>query len=377
MLGRHITLFTLFGFEVKLDFSWIFLALLISWSLATGYFPVTYTGLSATTYWTMGIAGALGLFFSIIFHEMSHSLVARQYGLPIRGITLFIFGGVAEMEEEPKDAKTEFLMAIAGPIASLLLALVFGLCATISINFGATAAVSGIFSYLSLINGVLALFNLVPAFPLDGGRVLRAALWRWKGDVRWATRIAARAGSGFGLVLIILGVLNILSGNFVGGMWWFLIGMFLIGAARGSYIQLQTRRAFEGETVARFMTESPVTVSPELSVAQLVDDYVYTYGHDMFPVLASGQLLGSVTIHDVKALPREKWASTQIGEIMTPRSETNTIGPREDALKALSLMQRGGRSRLMVADGSRLIGIVVLKDMLKLMSLKLDLENLD
>lgn len=377
MLGRHITLFTLFGFEVKLDFSWIFLALLISWSLATGYFPVTYTGLSATTYWAMGIAGALGLFFSIIFHEMSHSLVARQYGLPIRGITLFIFGGVAEMEEEPKDAKTEFLMAIAGPIASLLLALVFGLCATISINFGATAAVSGIFSYLSLINGVLALFNLVPAFPLDGGRVLRAALWRWKGDVRWATRIAARAGSGFGLVLIILGVLNILSGNFVGGMWWFLIGMFLIGAARGSYIQLQTRRAFEGETVARFMTESPVTVSPELSVAQLVDDYVYTYGHDMFPVLASGQLLGSVTIHDVKALPREKWASTQIGEIMTPRSETNTIGPREDALKALSLMQRGGRSRLMVADGSRLIGIVVLKDMLKLMSLKLDLENLD
>ena len=377
MLGRHINLFTLFGFEVKLDFSWIFLALLISWSLATGYFPVTYTGLSATTYWAMGIAGALGLFFSIIFHEMSHSLVARQYGLPIRGITLFIFGGVAEMEEEPKDAKTEFLMAIAGPIASLLLALVFGLCATISINFGATAAVSGIFSYLSLINGVLALFNLVPAFPLDGGRVLRAALWRWKGDVRWATRIAARAGSGFGLVLIILGVLNILSGNFVGGMWWFLIGMFLIGAARGSYIQLQTRRAFEGETVARFMTESPVTVPPELSVAQLVDDYVYTYGHDMFPVLASGQLLGSVTIHDVKALPREKWASTQIGEIMTPRSETNTIGPREDALKALSLMQRGGRSRLMVADGSRLIGIVVLKDMLKLMSLKLDLENLD
>ncbi len=377
MLGRHITLFTLFGFEVKLDFSWIFLALLISWSLATGYFPVTYTGLSATTYWAMGIAGALGLFFSIIFHEMSHSLVARQYGLPIRGITLFIFGGVAEMEEEPKDAKTEFLMAIAGPIASLLLALVFGLCATISINFGATAAVSGIFSYLSLINGVLALFNLVPAFPLDGGRVLRAALWRWKGDVRWATRIAARAGSGFGLVLIILGVLNILSGNFVGGMWWFLIGMFLIGAARGSYIQLQTRRAFEGETVARFMTESPVTVPPELSVAQLVDDYVYTYGHDMFPVLASGQLLGSVTIHDVKALPREEWASTQIGEIMTPRSETNTIGPHEDALKALSLMQRGGRSRLMVADGSRLIGIVVLKDMLKLMSLKLDLENLD
>ena len=377
MLGRHITLFTLFGFEVKLDFSWIFLALLISWSLATGYFPVTYTGLSATTYWAMGIAGALGLFFSIIFHEMSHSLVARQYGLPIRGITLFIFGGVAEMEEEPKDAKTEFLMAIAGPIASLLLALVFGLCATISINFGATAAVSGIFSYLSLINGVLALFNLVPAFPLDGGRVLRAALWRWKGDVRWATRIAARAGSGFGLVLIILGVLNILSGNFVGGMWWFLIGMFLIGAARGSYIQLQTRRAFEGETVARFMTESPVTVPPELSVAQLVDDYIYTYGHDMFPVLASGQLLGSVTIHDVKALPREEWASTQIGEIMTPHSETNTIGPHEDALKALSLMQRGGRSRLMVADGSRLIGIVVLKDMLKLMSLKLDLENLD
>ncbi len=377
MLGKHISLFTLFGFEVKLDFSWIFLALLISWSLATGYFPVTYGELSVATYWIMGIIGALGLFFSIIFHEMSHSLVARRYGLPIRGITLFIFGGVAEMEEEPKDARTEFLMAIAGPIASLLLAAIFGLCATISVNLGIASAIGGVFSYLALINAVLALFNLLPAFPLDGGRVLRAALWHWKGDIRWATRIAARSGSGFGLLLIILGVLSLLSGNFIGGMWWFLIGMFLIGAARGSYIQLQTRRAFKGERVARFMTESPVTVSPDLTVAQLVDDYIYTHGHDMFPIVESGQLLGSVTIRDIKALPREQWPTTQIGEIMVPRSDANTISPQEDALKALSLMQRGGRSRLMVADGTRLIGIVVLKDMLKLMSLKLDLESLD
>ena len=377
MLGRHITLFRLFGFEVKLDLSWIFLALLVSWSLAKGYFPVTYEGLSPATYWWMGISGALGLFFSIIFHEMSHSLVARRYGLQIRGITLFIFGGVAEMEEEPANATTEFLMAIAGPIASFVLAVIFALVSNIAEGIGVGTPFVGTTSYLALINTVLGVFNLIPAFPLDGGRVFRAALWRWKGDLRWATRQASRAGSAFGLGIIALGVLNILAGNFVGGMWWFLIGMFLTVAAKSSYVHMQTRQALEGEPVSRFMTQDPICVSPWLSVAELVSDYIYVHGHDIFPVVDGDRLVGAVTIRQIKEVNRDEWAHVRVGDIMAPCSPENTIRADQDGVQALSVMQRSGNSRLMVVDGQRLIGIVVLKDMLRLLALKMDLEALD
>ena len=234
MFGKGINLFRLFGFQVQADFSWLILAFLITWSLATGYFPYQFPQLSPAQYWGMGILGALGLFGSLIFHELSHSLVARRFGIPMKGITLFIFGGVAHMDDEPQNPKSEFFMAIVGPLSSLLLA---------ALLYGATQGgravgwpepVNGIVSYLSFINMLLAMFNMVPAFPLDGGRVFRSALWAWTGDVRWATRLAARCGSGFGIVLMAWGGFSPLTGNFVEGLWY-IIGFFLYGAADQAY----------------------------------------------------------------------------------------------------------------------------------------------
>ena len=243
MFGRSITLFKLLGFSVRIDISWIVIASLVTWSLATGLFPQRYENLSAGTYWLMGAVGAIGLFVSIIFHELCHSLVARMFGLTMSGITLFIFGGVAEMDGEPESARVEFLMAAAGPLSSIFLAVCFLAVYGFREAMHFPVEISGVIAYLGLINLALAAFNLVPAFPLDGGRILRAALWSWKDNMRWATRTASRIGSGFGLALILLGLLSVLRGNFIGGMWWFMIGMFLRSAANMSYKQLITRQA--------------------------------------------------------------------------------------------------------------------------------------
>jgi Zn-dependent protease len=377
MFGKQVTLFELFGFRVKVDMSWIFLALLIAWSLAQGFFPALYEGLPPLTYWWMGVAGVIGLFLSLVAHELSHSLVARRYGLPIRGITLFIFGGVAEMEEEPLTPKAEFLMAIAGPIASLLLAILFHVASALGEAVGLPDAVVGITYYLAFLNTLLAAFNLLPAFPLDGGRVLRAALWQRHGDLRRATRTASRVGMTFGYLLIGLGILNVLLGNFVGGMWWFLIGMFLRGAAEASYYQLVARRVLEGEPVRRFMTADPVTVTRALKLRGLVEDYIYKYHYDLFPVTEDGRLVGCVTTRQVKEAPRERWESLTVGDVFARCSPDNTIDAGHDAVKALALMQRTGNSRLMVTEGGRLVGIIALKDLLALLALKMDLERED
>lgn len=374
MFGRRIRLFKLLGFEVRIDWSWIIIALLIAWSLSKGLFPSYYKNLSTQTYWWMGIIGAAGLFLSIIVHEFSHSLVARKYGVPMKGITLFIFGGVAEMDEEPPSAKVEFMMAIVGPLSSILIALVFYVIYMLGKQGGVAEPIVGVVGYLGWINALLAGFNLLPAFPLDGGRVLRSILWGAKKNLRWATHISSRIGSGFGIFLIILGVVQVFRGNFIGGMWWFLIGMFLQGAAKASYQQLLTRRALEGEPIRRFMKTDPVTVSPALSLDQLVEDYIYKYHFKMFPVVEDTyRILGCVTTKQVKEIPREEWRQKTVGEVAAQCSPDNTIEPQADAMKALSLMNRTGNSRLMVVEGGRLVGIISLKDMLELLSLKVEL----
>lgn len=376
MFGKSFRLFRLFGFEVKIDLSWLVLAALITWTLAKGVFPHYHEDLSASTYWWMGAAGALGLFVSIVFHELAHSIMARQYGIPMRGITLFIFGGVAEMTDEPPNAKAEFVMAIAGPIASVLLGGVLHLLDSVLTGPLWSEPTHGVISYLAYINLILAAFNMVPAFPLDGGRVLRSALWGWKGSLRRATRISSQIGSGFGIFLIVLGVLWFMGGNFVGGIWWVLIGMFLRGASQMSYQQLLVRRALEGEVIERFMKPDPVTVSPSLSLRDLVEDYVYRYQHKMFPVVEDSQVRGCITTRQVKDVPREEWGSRTVGELTTACSDENTLAPHEDAVKALATMRRTGNSRLLVVDqDGRLKGIVSLKDLLNFLSLKVDLDK--
>jgi Zn-dependent protease/predicted transcriptional regulator len=372
---KQFTLFRLLGFEVKIDLTWLLLALLVTWTLARGVLPAYFPNLSVETYWWMGISGTAGLLVSIVFHELCHSLVARRYGLPIKGITLFIFGGVAEMEDEPPSPKAEFLMAVAGPVASIVLALLLAAAYTTAKQIGLPAAVTGVLYYLAYLNFLLAVFNLVPAFPLDGGRMLRAALWGWKRDIRWATRISSAAGSGFGLALIILAVLAVLQGNFIVGMWWFLIGMFIRAAAGMSYQRLLMRQTLHGERVRRFMNASPVTAPRSISLQQLVEDYIYKYQHKMFPVVDGSTLAGCITTRDVKAIPREQWARTTVADVYKPCSSDNTIAADADALEALSLMTRTGSSRLMVVERGKLVGIIALKDLLRFLSLKLELDE--
>lgn len=375
MFGRPIDLFTLFGFRVRLDASWFILAVLVTWTLAAGLFPNVYEGLSTTTYWVMGVLGALGLFVSIVVHEFFHALVARRNAIPMRGITLFIFGGVAEMDAEPPSARAELLMAGAGPLASVLIG-VGALALGALLGDVLPVPVAGVIGYLGSINLLLAAFNLIPAFPLDGGRILRAGLWHWKRDLRRATRIASRIGSGFGLALILLGVLRVIgAGDFIGGMWWFLIGMFLRGAANASYQQVLLRQALEGEPVRRFMKPDPVAVPATLPVGEFVEDYVYRHHHKLFPVVENGQLTGCVTTQQVKAVPREEWQTRHVRDIATSCVPDNTVTPDMDALEALARMRRTGASRLLVAEGERLIGILTLKDLLEFFALKVDLER--
>ena len=377
MFGRPVSLFKVFGFEVKIDISWLLLAALITWSLASGLFPEYYKDLPRAAYWWMGAAGAVGLFLSIVIHELTHSLVARYYGISMKGITLFIFGGVAQMEDDPPNPKAEFMMAIVGPLCSCLIGFLSFLLYTFGEKSGWPVTVNGVLNYLAWLNIILAIFNLIPAFPLDGGRVLRSALWGWKKDIRWATNIAAQIGSGFGILLIIMGVVYIVSGNFVGGMWWLLIGLFLRSTAQMSYQQLLARNLFNAKKVNELMVKNPVTVPRSISLEEFVRDYVYKHHFQMYPVLSFGKLTGCISIKQVASIPREEWAASTVGAVALPCNEETTVGSEEDANKALAIMNRTGNSRLLVVKGDQLEGIIALKDMLNLLSLKIELNDLE
>jgi Zn-dependent protease/CBS domain-containing protein len=375
LFGNRVTLFKLLGFEVRLDASWIILAILITWSLAKGVFPAYFEDMPAANYWAMGAAGALGLFLSIIFHELSHSLAARRFGIPMRGITLFIFGGVAEMSEEPPSAKAEFLTAIVGPVSSVLIAVIFYGILQVAESSGWPVAVNGVLFYLVWVNFILALFNLLPAFPLDGGRVLRSALWSWKKDLHWATLISSRIGSAFGVLFIAWGLWEIIQGNFIGGLWQAMIGLFLRGAAQSSYHLVVTRDVLSGFKVGRFMATDPVSVPPGITLQDFVEDYLYRYHHQIYPVVKDGELAGCITARKLKDVPRDEWSHRLVGDAAASCEEAMVVGPDMDATEALGIMNRTGNSRLLVVENRRLVGIVTLKDLMEVLALKLEMEG--
>jgi Zn-dependent protease/predicted transcriptional regulator len=375
MFGESYNLFRILGFEVRANVSWLFLALLITWSLAERLFPFVFPDLAVTTYWLMALAGMLGLFASLLFHELSHSLVARAHGLPVGGITLFLFGGMAELTAEPKTPKIEFQIAIAGPIASVVLGGAFWLLAVLMQAAGVPAHLVGIASYLGFINFLLAVFNMVPGYPLDGGRVLRAALWHWKKDIRWATLWASRGGQGFGLLLVGLGFASVLAGNIIGGMWWFLIGMFVFAAAKMGYQQLVTKQALEGREVRRFMTANPVTVPAQTTVRDFVEQYLYHYALDMFPVVRDGRLVGCASLRQARETPREAWDGLRVADICQDCAVDNTVEAHMDAGEALDRMRQANRGRLMVTENGRLVGVLVLKDLLRFLQVREQLRE--
>ena len=376
MFGKRIPLFKLFGFKVQMHTSLLILALFITWSLATSAFPTWFKGFSVLTYWLMGIAGALGLLISIVFHEFCHSIVARKYGLPMRGITLFIFGGVAEMKHEPPSAKAEFMMAVAGPVSSLLLGgFAYLLHKGIGIYPPATP-IASVLKYLAFLNVILACFNLLPGFPLDGGRILRSILWGIKKDLEWATRIASGLGSAFGVLLIALGLFAAFTGDILGGIWMCLIGLFLRAASKTSYRQLILTTRIKGEKVKSLMQSEAIHVPTSITIEELVRNYSYKYHQKIFGVVNDNQLLiGCVIIDQIKQIPKEQWSVQKVGDITQKLSYKNTIPADADALEAFSSMTGNSNKHLIVVEEGQAVGTISLEDVLKFVSLKMELEG--
>jgi Zn-dependent protease/predicted transcriptional regulator len=368
MFGRKIELLNIFGFSVKLHSSWIIIAVLIVWTLSANVFPYYYPDLSRPVYWIMALAGLIGLFFSITVHELCHSLVARKFGMPMKGITLFLFGGIAEMDEEPVSPEAEFSMALAGPLISLVLGFIFMWLALLSADRGTGKALSGILDYLKFINWVLAGFNLVPAFPLDGGRVLRSVLWKWKEDLKWATRISSIMGKAFGTLLILLGIFYIFLGVFINGMWWVLIGMFIRWISQLSYRRIIIREAFRGQPVKKFMSPSPVSVEPGMSVKELVEDNIYKYHHRIYPVVdTENNIKGMVSTSDINRIEKNRWQDVTVGELMREPAGGNMVGSDTDTSEVIKKMRSSGNTRFMVEKDGKIAGVITLKDIFHLL----------
>jgi Zn-dependent protease/predicted transcriptional regulator len=353
------------GIPVRIHYTlWLVFAL-IAWSLAYGYMPHQYPGLSTGIYWAIGIASAIILFASVLIHELSHSYVAKKNGLPIARITLFFFGGVSEMTEEPQDPGLEVRMAIAGPAMSLAIAAVLGGLWYISKAISLPVPIIATLGYGALINAVLAAFNLLPAFPLDGGRVFRGSLWKHSNSLIGATRTATRFSEVISLLMMLGGFAAIIFGDFVDGIWIVVMGWFIRSGAETSLGQSLVGEALTGVTVNDIMTRNVLTVPPEMTVHQLVQDYFLIYHHDGYPVVKDGEIQGIVTLRCVRSVPKEQRASVTIAQAMVPRDRTIVIKPTQSALDAFQKMARARVGRLLVAEDGKLMGILTRGDVMR------------
>lgn len=369
MQGPDWQIGRVYGIPIRIHISWLVIFWFVTWSLATGYLPDTLPGLSALRYWAMGAMAALLLFASVLLHELGHSYVALKYRIPIGQITLFIFGGVAQMRKEPPSPRAEFLIAIAGPIVSLAIAAVcLGLVALAETSSTAQAfrGLIALGAVLGAVNTNLGLFNLLPGFPLDGGRVLRAGLWAWTKDFYRATSQAATVGLLFGLGFGLIGTLLVagaLSGTVSSqlassGGWIILLGIFLFAAARGSRRQAAMRASLAAVPIRELMVKTVVSLTPDLSLEEAVNRYFLPYGYSGFPVVQENRFLGLITVADVQAVPIARWASTQVAEIVRSGDERLTIGPDTSTMQAVDRMIQQEVERLIVVENGLVVGLI-------------------
>jgi Zn-dependent protease/CBS domain-containing protein len=348
-----------FGFEVRLDFSWFVVFLLVLWTFAQSVFPARTPGLSVSTYFTMAVVGASLFFASVLLHELAHSAMARARGIEVEGITLFIFGGMARIRSEATNPRDEFLITIVGPVSSALIGALLLVFAEVGDSLGLHRAFIDVAAYLAILNFILAVFNLIPGFPLDGGRLLRSLVWHVTKDVRKATRIAALSGQGFGYVMIGFGVFSLFKGFLVSGIWLIFIGWFLSQAAEASYRQLIMRRILQGVQVKEAMTRNPETVSADVTLRDLVDNYFLMRRYSAFPVVDStGKPLGLITLRQVKEIERDKWPTTQVSSVMTRICEAVTVRPQDSLTQVLSKLEKAGVGRALVVADGRLEGLI-------------------
>ncbi len=348
-----------FGFDVHLDLSWFVVFLLVLWTFAEWVFPDRYPGYSSGVYVAMAIVGAIMFFGSVLLHELAHSAMARARGISVEGITLFIFGGVARIRSDAESPKDEFLITVVGPLSSALIGLILLSFASVGGMIGLPVPVTGVATYLALLNFFLAAFNLIPAYPLDGGRLFRSAVWHVTKDIKKATRWASYSGRVFGLLLVSAGVVILFRGDLVGGMWLIFIGWFLSQAAETSYRQLILRRILEDGQAWEAMTRMPETVSPDLPLRDLVDEYFLKRRYSAFPVEdGEGRLLGLITLTQVKEIERELWPTTTVESAMMEVCSAVTVRSRDTLAEVLSKLEKAKVGRALVVENGRLEGVI-------------------
>jgi Zn-dependent protease/predicted transcriptional regulator len=371
---RGISLFKVAGIRINIDYSWFIIFGLVLFALSAGYLPRAFPGQPTQTYWVAGLFATLLFFTSVMLHELAHSLVAIRHGIDIPEITLFIFGGVSRLSQEPTDPKTEFKIAVVGPLTSFALAAAFGALRAALGGFEPSLIVV-VIGYLAWINLALGIFNLIPGFPLDGGRLLRAFLWWKTGSLTQATKVAADFGKGFAVAIMILGGLQIFAGALVNGLWFIFIGMFLRGMSVKGYEELVIRKSLEGVHVEEVMVREVVSVPPDLTITQLIHDYFLHYAFRGFPVVENGRVLGVVSVAAVRQLPREVYDNRQVTDIMTPLQEDLLIDAQASLADALVKMSRQEQDRLLVLKGDRLAGLVTKTGLLRFVQIKQVLET--
>jgi Zn-dependent protease/CBS domain-containing protein len=361
MFGTAWRVARIAGIEIRIDSSWAVIALLITYSMYLRS-SVLYPELSGGGAVGLGI-GATALFFgSVLVHELAHALVAQARGIRVQDITLFLFGGVTRARVESRGPGDEFLIALVGPLTSGLLAGLFGIVASLGHDV-LSAPLAGTFGYLAWTNLLLAVFNLVPGFPLDGGRLLRAAIWKTTGSLGRATRIASVAGQGVGWLLVAAGVAWLLGGDLAGGIWFAFIGWFLVQAARSSYQELQLQQLLRGVEAEEVMAAALRRIPPELSLQDAVDDYFMRYDHGAFPVEEQGRTIGLLTLRGVRRVPREQWPTHRVRDHMVPLGNQVVVAPEARMDGVLGKLQDSQANRVLVAQDDEVVGIITPTDL--------------
>ncbi len=369
-MNASIKLGKIGGIPIGLHFSWFLVFILITWSLSSGYFPELYPEMSSTAHLLMAVITSLLFFASVLAHELGHSFVAIRNQIPVRSINLFIFGGVAQIEEEPKSAGAEFRIAIAGPLVSLALAGLFGMLWLFDQQIPFLAAPS---LYLMRINLILALFNMIPGFPLDGGRVLRAIIWWKTKDMRRATHIASISGQMVAFGFIGVGIFTAISGQLMNGLWLAFIGWFLQNAAATAYAQVNLQEVLRGAKVSQAMSRDCSQVAPLTPVSQLVNEQVLSQGRQCFFIGELGDPQGYITLQEITNLPQAKWGFTTAQQVMVPINRQKPVEVDAELLSALQQMEKGQVTHVPVSEGNEIVGLISKDQVLRYLRLRSEL----
>jgi len=361
---RGFRIATLFGIPIEINPSWLFIFGLILWSLTAGVFPQTYPGLSSATYAVMGVATTVLFFSSLVAHELSHSLVSQHYGLRVRRIILFVFGGISETTQELPSPKIEFQVAVAGPLMSFALGALFAFLAWGLGQQAAWGPASAVAAWLAVVNIALGLFNLLPGFPLDGGRLLRAAAWQATGSLRRATRIASRGGQFVGLLMMLWGFWRLMRGDLFGAVWVGAIGYLLFQAAGSTYGELLIQTALARVGVSEIMSHDPKVLAPDMTLQEVVDDYLMRYPYGGYPVV-DGHLDGVLQANQIKEVPAEEWPTRRVAEVMTPLTDQEALDAHATVAEALTRFNQLGLGRLPVVDQGQVVGVLSQSDVIR------------